>query len=75
MKINDNIVLIEYRSFPRILDNYIHTVLPRKRNKHIGNLNIGVLKEFVENEKSTGRGKTKKLKRKKKGNTKRKNKN
>jgi hypothetical protein len=75
MKINDNIVLIEYRSFPRILDNYIHTVLPRKRNKHIGNLNIGVLKEFVEKEKSTGRGKTKKLKRKRKGNTKRKNKN
>ena len=77
MKINDNIVLIEYRSFPRILDNYIHTVLPKKRNKYIGNLNIGVLKEFVEKEKSSGRGrgKTKKIKRKRKGNTKRKNKN
>lgn len=70
MKIHDNIVLIEYRSFPRLLDNYIHTILPRKRNKFIGNLNIGVLKEFVEKEKSKGRGKTKKLKRKRKEKTK-----
>lgn len=70
MKIRDNIILIEYRSFPRILDNYIHSVLPRTRNKHIGNLNIGVLKEFVEKEKSTGRGKTKKNRRKRKEKTK-----
>jgi len=70
MKIRDDIILIEYRSFPRILDNYIHSVLPRTRNKHIGNLNIGVLKEFVEKEKSKGRGKTKKLRRKRKEKTK-----
>jgi hypothetical protein len=70
MKIRDNIVLIEYRAFPRILDNYIHTVLPRKRNKQIGGLKMGVLKEFVEKEKSKGRGKTKKNKRKRKEKTK-----
>jgi hypothetical protein len=71
MKIRDDIILIEYRAFPRILDNYIHTILPRKRNKSIGGLNMKVLKEFVEKEKSKGKGKTKKL-RKRKEKTKRK---
>ena len=75
MKIHDNIILIEYRAFPRILDNYIHTVLPRQRNKHIGGLKMGILKEFVEKEKSTGKGRgklTKKLRKKRKEKTKRK---
>jgi hypothetical protein len=51
MKIRDNIILIEYRGFPRILDNYIHSVLPKKTNKVIGNLKLGLLKEFIEKEK------------------------
>ena len=66
MKIRDDIILIEYRAFPRILDNYIHTILPRKRNKSIGGLNMGVLKEFIEKEKSKGGGKTKRKKTKRK---------
>jgi hypothetical protein len=72
MKIRDDIILIEYRAFPRILDNYIHTVLPRKRNKFIGGLKMGVLKEFVDAEKSKGKGKTKKIRKRKEKTKKRK---
>jgi hypothetical protein len=74
MKIRDDIILIEYRGFPRILDNYIHTVLPIKKNKFIGSMNIGVLKEFIENEKTTGKGKGKLTKNKTKKNKTKKNK-
>jgi len=73
MKIRDDIVLVEYRAFPKILDNYIHSVLtPEERklktSKEIGALNIGLLKKFVEKERSStsAKGKTKRNKRKNK---------
>jgi hypothetical protein len=71
MKIRDDIVLVEYRAFPKILDNYIHSILtPEERklktSREIGALNIGLLKKFVEKERTStsAKGKTKRNKRK-----------
>ena len=70
MKIRNDIVLIEYRAFPKLLGNYIQTILPGvKKNKSIASINIGLLKKFVEVEtglKYHAEGKTRKLRKIKK---------